>query len=153
MSNLFDILKMLYSNPVSQGNVQNRAYEETPQRDGGGWGFGTSSAFQRPQVQQQQPDLATLLAQTQGSGLVNQIPTDTRPIQQAPQYADGPMTDEMLERALRGVGRSQQHSKPSYDYGAVEQFAGPAYTEGQNTNIQDDSRARALAWIAKQNQG
>ena len=40
----------------------------------------------------------------------------------------------------------------SYDYDAISRFAGPSYTEGPNANIQDDTRARALAWLAAQNQ-
>lgn len=83
--------------------------------------------------QQPQPDLASMVPPPQ-------------------QGSVSPNIQALLE-ARRGGG---QPMRPSYDTGAMDRMsdaiANP-YREGPNENIGDDTRARALAWLAKQNMG
>ena len=52
--------------------------------------------------------------------------------------------------------QAQRRQAPSYDTAGMDRLtqalSEPAYREGPNANIQEDSRARAMAWLAQQNQ-
>jgi hypothetical protein len=59
------------------------------------------------------------------------------------------LVQELKQRSYPSQ-QAQRQAPPAYDYNAVEQFTQPSFTEGQNANIQDDTRTRAMQWLAQQ---
>jgi hypothetical protein len=151
---LLDQIKMLINNPVSYGNVQNKSYEELPTQGGGlfsGWGLGRSSLpiydYQPKHRGQQhnaapssQPDLASLLAAQQREEAIPQQmgPAPQQPTQIPPQLL------QKLAQGSPSISRQIQRPQPQ------QVMPEEGVYEGQNRNITDDTRARAMAWLAAQ---
>lgn len=153
MSGFLDMIKMLLNNPVSHGNVQNRSYEEMPQRGGdigSGWGLGRSSLpiydyvpkhrQKERTTQNSDADLESLLRRQR---LLEQIPQESGPAQQQqdPAAIIAALTGGAPQRS-RPIQSPMQQMQPSMPEEGMY--------EGPNRNIQDDSRARAMAFIQAQ---
>ena len=75
-------------------------------------------------------------------------PTDQEAaIMEQRRTVDGPMTDANLPAGIRA---RRARRAPGYDTAAMDYLTSPV-VEGQNANIDDDTRARALAWALRNN--
>lgn len=102
------------------------------------------------------PLRASLQVQQPDSALVAQIPQETRPAQMAPQmtapaeYADGPMNDSNIPPQLsRPAPRPQAPQQDTQGMDDLMMALQGGTTAGQNANIDDDTRTRALAFALR----
>lgn len=142
---LLEVLQSLINSPMSYNNVRNSSYEpapiERPTERNFMYSHGTTP-----------PTLDRLLAMTQPQ-LQSQEQSPSPSIQQIAEILrNNTPTSQPQRPAPRPVQQARNRPVP-YDYAAIERFAEPAYREGPNANIMDDSRARAMAWLAQQQGG
>ena len=86
-----------------------------------------------------------LAAQNRAAAPMPMAPTDAEADALEAQR-NGPMNDANLPPSIRNMRRRA----PAYDEAAMNYLTSPV-VEGQNANIDDDARARALAWAMRMN--